>query len=191
MEARLGPGQILALSSLGTTANGTFVEGDVGLGWLVSEGRVEISWPNGTSTRTVWPNLSWYSGRPLRAQPGQPLLPGTGATETAPPHVMALASLCNGDNGSFAAGDVGTCRQVEEGRAEISWPNGTRTLTAWPNPSWYAAFAHPLPLEREPLLGTEATIAEKPSAEPWVADWGACSSPAVSAVPELPTAQAL
>ena len=46
--------------------DGSFRTGDVGTGRLVAEGWAEICWPNGTRTRTAWPNASWYKGEPFR-----------------------------------------------------------------------------------------------------------------------------
>eukprot|EP00927_Polykrikos_kofoidii_P062947 TRINITY_DN57759_c0_g1_i1.p1 TRINITY_DN57759_c0_g1~~TRINITY_DN57759_c0_g1_i1.p1 ORF type:complete len:159 (-),score=13.34 TRINITY_DN57759_c0_g1_i1:41-517(-) len=61
-------GQVIALGSRAVGGNGCFASGDVGIAQFdVGGSWVEIIWPNGTRTRTVWPNLSWYIGKPAPA----------------------------------------------------------------------------------------------------------------------------
>jgi len=62
-------GRILALASRSQGENGIFYAGDVGLGHFVTHRQdlVEIRWPSCTSTRTTWPNVSWYVGQPFSA----------------------------------------------------------------------------------------------------------------------------
>jgi hypothetical protein len=62
----LPEGQVLALHGRASGANGSFELGDVGLGRFLGPGSVEILWPNCTRTRTTWPNVSWYEGKPVR-----------------------------------------------------------------------------------------------------------------------------
>ncbi|CAK0906698.1 unnamed protein product [Prorocentrum cordatum] len=69
--SELAEGQILALGARTAGANGEFAAGDVGHGEILSDGNwVLITWPNGTQTKTVWPNVSWYAGRPRGAPAG-------------------------------------------------------------------------------------------------------------------------
>lgn len=60
-------GQILALASRESGDNGLFAAGDAGIGRFIVPGWVEILWPNRSRTRTAWPNVSWYAGRPITA----------------------------------------------------------------------------------------------------------------------------
>lgn len=143
---RLKNGQVLALGSRQVGSNGLFEEGDIGVGHMVDEDKAEIQWPNGTVTRTSWPNESWYYGRPF-------LSPNDTAEDDESPEededanlgtIEALSSR-TGDNGKFEKGDAGHGYFIGEGRVEIVWPNGTITKTVWPNTSWYAGT--PVPLE--------------------------------------------
>mmetsp|Transcript_27357 Transcript_27357/g.43435 ORF Transcript_27357/g.43435 Transcript_27357/m.43435 type:complete len:211 (+) Transcript_27357:110-742(+) len=60
----LPPGQIMALGTREEGENGRFEAGEIGVGCVTQDGRVEILWPNFTRTRTTWPNISWYAGQP-------------------------------------------------------------------------------------------------------------------------------
>eukprot|EP00747_Dinoflagellata_sp_TGD_P208742 gnl/TRDRNA2_/TRDRNA2_82189_c0_seq1.p2 gnl/TRDRNA2_/TRDRNA2_82189_c0~~gnl/TRDRNA2_/TRDRNA2_82189_c0_seq1.p2 ORF type:complete len:275 (+),score=54.04 gnl/TRDRNA2_/TRDRNA2_82189_c0_seq1:31-825(+) len=67
-EARmkeLRPGQVVALAARSSGSNGCFMCGDIGEASFGANGSVEILWPNGTVTRTAWPNGSWYLGTPV------------------------------------------------------------------------------------------------------------------------------
>merc|ERR1740121_3086625 len=80
----LAEGQILALGARTTGANGEFASGDVGDGEILPDGKwVVITWPNGTQTKTVWPNVSWYVGRPRRAGAARAAAGSPGARRAA------------------------------------------------------------------------------------------------------------
>eukprot|EP00747_Dinoflagellata_sp_TGD_P104969 gnl/TRDRNA2_/TRDRNA2_169412_c0_seq1.p1 gnl/TRDRNA2_/TRDRNA2_169412_c0~~gnl/TRDRNA2_/TRDRNA2_169412_c0_seq1.p1 ORF type:complete len:278 (+),score=41.55 gnl/TRDRNA2_/TRDRNA2_169412_c0_seq1:96-929(+) len=63
----LPPGQILALSEKKEGNNGRFCAGDIGFGRFAPDWGVEIWWPSGTSTRSIWPSRNWYVGQPIAA----------------------------------------------------------------------------------------------------------------------------
>jgi len=62
-------GQILALASRQAGGNGLFQAGVIGFGQFLTDGKVRITWPNGTVTITAWPNTSWYLGDPKPPAP--------------------------------------------------------------------------------------------------------------------------
>mmetsp|Transcript_11878 Transcript_11878/g.26242 ORF Transcript_11878/g.26242 Transcript_11878/m.26242 type:complete len:317 (+) Transcript_11878:31-981(+) len=62
-------GQILALASRQAGGNGLFQAGVIGFGQFSTDGKVRITWPNGTVTITAWPNTSWYLGDPKPPAP--------------------------------------------------------------------------------------------------------------------------
>lgn len=74
-------GKIIALYGRADGENGQFEAGEIGVGSITPDGRVEILWPNLTRTRTTWPNISWYAGQPI-AEPNANR--GSWATSDAP-----------------------------------------------------------------------------------------------------------
>mmetsp|Transcript_65685 Transcript_65685/g.152610 ORF Transcript_65685/g.152610 Transcript_65685/m.152610 type:complete len:125 (+) Transcript_65685:62-436(+) len=59
----LADGQVVALQGRYGN-NGSFAKGDIGQATWKPQGIVQIVWPDGSQTSTLWPNLAWYRGRP-------------------------------------------------------------------------------------------------------------------------------
>ena len=62
----LAGGQITALATRAVGNNGRFERWTTGVGITCDNDFADIQWPNGTRTRSTWPNPSWYWGRPLQ-----------------------------------------------------------------------------------------------------------------------------
>eukprot|EP00928_Gymnodinium_smaydae_P000587 TRINITY_DN1021_c1_g1_i1.p1 TRINITY_DN1021_c1_g1~~TRINITY_DN1021_c1_g1_i1.p1 ORF type:complete len:248 (-),score=35.50 TRINITY_DN1021_c1_g1_i1:293-976(-) len=134
----LRSGEVLALSSRNAGANGRFNRGDVGMARFTRPGWVEVVWPDGSQTRTQWPNVSWYAGEPL---------PLSDVEQEAPSAVVVSSNRAEGHLNSVAIGAADASSWSDDTIAYDGQSVSSRGI-----PTECSSLASPTPVA---LLGSE------------------------------------